>query len=77
MGKALAGRINEGQDAIDFTVMGGGSVYLLRPNTEEAEAWVEEHIPEDAMMMGNAIAVEHRYIADIVVGIQNDGLTVE
>lgn len=61
----------------DFTVENHGSLFLLRQNTDEAEQWVEEHIPEDAMTMGNAVVVEHRYIADIVVGIQNDGLTVD
>jgi hypothetical protein len=63
----------------DFTLIGEGpmtSVYLLRPNSPEAEQWIEEHIPDDAPTMGNAIAVEHRFIADIVEGIEGDGLTV-
>jgi hypothetical protein len=36
---------------------------------------VAEHIPADAQTLGKGIAVEHRYIADIVKGIAEDGLT--
>jgi hypothetical protein len=60
----------------DFTIIGGGTVYLLRPNTKRAEQWVREHIPADAQYLGNAVAVEHRYIGDIAEGIRNDGYTI-
>ena len=65
------------QCRVDFEVSGGGTVYLLRPLTDAAREWVAEHIPEDAQYLGDAVAVEHRYIADIVSGIRNDGLTVQ
>ena len=61
---------------VDFYVENHGSVFLLRPVTPAADSWVNEHIPEDAQYFGNAVVVEHRYIADIVQGIQNDGLAV-
>jgi len=61
----------------DFYVQDGGSIFLLQPLTEAARAWVSEHIPEDAQYFGSAVVVEHRYIGNIVAGIQNDGLTVE
>lgn len=60
----------------DFSVSGGGTIFLLTPNTPEAEAWVEEHLPEDRQTLGKGIAVEHRYIGGIVDGIRDDGLTV-
>jgi len=60
---------------MDFEIVNGGSVFLLIPNTESAEAWVEEHIPADAMTLGKGIAVEHGYIANILRGITEDGLT--
>lgn len=63
----------------DFSIEGEGcfsKVYLLRPLTPAAFEWIADHIPEDAQRLGDAIAIEHRYIADIVVGIQNDGLAV-
>jgi hypothetical protein len=64
----------------DFSVEGEGrfcTVYLLRPLTPAAFDWIEEHIPEDAQRLGNAVAVERRFLADIVAGIQSDGLAVQ
>lgn len=63
--------------ATDFRVSGGGSLYILSPLTEAARDWVAEHIGDDAQTFGGGIAVEHRYIGDIVDGIQCDGLTVQ
>jgi hypothetical protein len=60
----------------DFYVEGGGTVYLLRPVSPAAFCWIEENLPEDRLTFGNAVAVEHRYIADIVRGAQADGLVV-
>ncbi len=62
----------------DFTVTGHGTIFLLRPNTPAAQAWMDEHLQaEQYQMFGTAVAVEHRYIADIVEGIQADGLTTD
>ena len=62
----------------DFSVEGGGSVFLLRPLSPAAVDWIDEHIGP-----GNGyrpyyptVVVEHRYICDIVEGIRNDGLAV-
>lgn len=60
----------------DFSVENHGTIYLLRPLTEDAEQWIEDHIPEDAQTWGNAIVVEHRYIGAIVDGFQGDGLSL-
>jgi len=63
----------------DFSIEGSGrfcTVYLLRPLSPMALDWIEVHIPEDAQYLGNAVAVEHRYISDIVAGIQGDGLVI-
>ena len=60
----------------DFIVENHGSIFLLRPVSPAASEWVSERIPEDAQWFGDAVAVEHRYIGDIVDGIQNDGLVV-
>jgi hypothetical protein len=60
----------------DFEVNNEGSIYLLRPLTEAASGWIGEHIPADAQVFGEAVVVEHRYIGDIVKGIQGDGLKV-
>lgn len=60
----------------DFTVTNHGSIFLLTPMNETASEWIENNLPEDRQTLGLAVAVEHRYIADIVTGIRNDGLIV-
>lgn len=61
----------------DFMVANHGSIFLLQPVTEAAQQWIEEHLPDDRQTIGNAVAVEHRYIGAIVEGIEEDGLEVE
>lgn len=62
----------------DFRVTGSGTIYILWANSEAAQEWVEQHLPEDRLLWGrNGTAVEHRYISDIVDGIVNDGLSVD
>ena len=60
----------------DFAVENHGTIFLLRPITPAAFEWVQERLPEDRQEFGDAVVVEHRYIADIVRGILNDGLAV-
>ena len=61
----------------DFTVADEGSIAILTANTFLARAWVDEHLPSERQTWGrHGTVVEPRYIVDIVVGIQNDGLSV-
>jgi hypothetical protein len=59
----------------DFVVQSHGSIILLDPATPAAKEWAADNISEDAQHWGNAIVVEPRYITDILLGIQADGLT--
>jgi len=63
----------------DFLVENHGSIFLLRPQNENATAWIDERIgPENGYQpYYPTVVIEHRYIADIVAGIQNDGLAVQ
>jgi len=63
--------------AADFQLIRRSTIYLLEPLTDAACAWVEEHIPADAVRFGPAVVIEHRCIADIVTDIDTAGLTVE
>jgi hypothetical protein len=64
----------------DFHLFSDGpnppTVYLLTPCSKSACAWFAEHIPDDAFWFGSAIVVEHRFIADLVAGVERDGLVV-
>ena len=53
------------------------NVCLLTPVSEAASNWVAEYLPEDITWFGEAVAIEARYVGDILEGIQRDDLTVE
>ena len=63
---------------VDFLCENHGSIFLLKPLTPSAASWVEEHIGQDNGYQGlwPSVIIEPRYIADIVAGIQDDGLAV-
>ena len=63
----------------DFRVKNEGSLFLVSPVTIEAAKWLEEHCPQDDdhQYWAGSLVVEHRYISDLVEGIENDGLGVE
>ena len=52
------------------------SVYVLRPISQEARDWIEEHVHyEDWNMIGEGIAIEHRYVDPIVRALLDEGFT--
>ena len=62
----------------DFKVDNQGSIFLLHPLNDSAREWVNEHIGQNNGYQPYypTVVIEHRYVADIVAGIQNDGLAV-
>jgi hypothetical protein len=61
----------------DLHVEDHGSVWLLRPLTEGAQAWIGENLPEDRQEFAGAVVVEARYVIDIIIGMVKDGLNPE
>lgn len=61
----------------DFYVENHFTIFLLRPASLAAEAWIIDNLPEDVPTFGGGVVVEHRYIGDIVEGIRSDGLICE
>lgn len=62
---------------MDFYFANHGSIALLTPLTDAAQAWVDEHIrSEETQFFGAGVVIEPRYAGDILRGLQNDGLTV-
>jgi hypothetical protein len=78
--QAAAARYIEGQTAApgpDVEVSGHGSIFLVEPKTDAGREWIREHVSGEALWFGRALAVEHRYVANLVDGMINDGLIVE
>lgn len=62
----------------DFALQDEGRICLLSPHSTAARSWVEENIGQDNgyQPYWPTVVVEHRYIAQIVDGIQLDGLSI-
>lgn len=63
-------------DPIDALISGHGSIYLVRPLSEAATDWINENVQEDSHWFGHSLAVEHRYILDLIDGMQTAGLNL-
>ena len=61
---------------VDFQVINHGTLYLLIPNTPRAKQWVQDNLPRDHIKYDDASVIEHRYIGDIIDGIQADDLDI-
>ena len=63
----------------DFMLEGSGTLYVLSTTNDDAVAWAEEFIGEDNGFnpdFPQRIYIEHRFVSDILAGIQSAGLTV-
>jgi len=63
--------------APDLYVENHGSLFLVRPVTREGTEWLADTAPDDAQFMGNAMAVEPRYIAGVIEAAQANGIEVQ
>ena len=61
----------------DVQVENHGSIFLLRPTSDDGLRWLNENISEDAQWFGNAVVCEPRYVEHIVGGMTIDGLEVK
>ena len=60
----------------DFEVSNHGTIFIFTPLTPAGRAWVAEFLPQDAQQWAGGVVIEHRYISDVVLVAQRDGLTV-
>ena len=61
---------------VDFQVINHGTLYLLIPNTPRAKQWVRDNLSPNHTKYDDASVIEHRYIGDIIDGIQADDLDI-
>ena len=61
----------------DFSIHYGGSVSLFIPLTAAADEWLDLHCPRDGehQYLGPNLAVEARYLRDLIRYAISDGLT--
>jgi hypothetical protein len=60
----------------DLKIENHGSIVLVRPLTDAGKEGLRRTAPEDAQFMGDAMAVEPRYVEGVTDAAQEDGLTV-
>jgi hypothetical protein len=58
-----------------FSVENHGSIVLVRPLTEAVDQWLLENCSGDLLWIGNALAVEPRYVESLVAGMVEEGFT--
>jgi hypothetical protein len=61
----------------DFRLLNAGTIAVLTPCSDSAREWVEEYIPEDHQEWAGGVVIEHRFVLDILSGIDGVGLTVD
>jgi hypothetical protein len=62
---------------VDISIEDHGSVWLVRPWTTSAAAWLHDNVQHDALWFGRAVAVEPRYIQSLLVGLASDGFDID
>jgi hypothetical protein len=63
----------------DFIFRDHGSLCILTPLTPAGKEWFEANLPvnnPEAQFWCGGICIERRYVADILDGLQKDGLSV-
>lgn len=60
----------------DVIVESHGSVVLVRPQSDEAREWIEEHVDPLAQWFGSALVVEPRYLIQLLEGMAEGGLSI-
>lgn len=61
----------------DLEVLGSGTTYLVCCGaSRRGRRWLDANIQAGALEYAGGIAVEHRYLEDIVLGARGDGLCV-
>lgn len=63
-------------DPVDVRVTGHGTIYLFDPLTARARDWIAENVSDESSWFAGALAVEHRYAADLAAGMVCDGLSL-
>lgn len=62
---------------MDLVINDYGSILVVMSDTERGNEWIEDNLNDvDTLTWAGGVAVEPRYIAEIMTGAISDGLTV-
>jgi hypothetical protein len=59
----------------NFWLINHGTLVGLIPRTQSAKDWIDAHI-SDSQWLGPQLMIESRYLAALLKGLLDDGLTV-
>lgn len=59
----------------DFIVDGSGTVYMITPQNKAASKALKEMISGESSWLGESLAIEHRYVWDLIQGLKTEGFT--
>ena len=61
----------------DIQVENHFSLFLIRPLSDRARAWIQRFVQPDALYFGSALVVEPRFVGDLIEGMVTSGLTLD
>jgi hypothetical protein len=61
---------------VGFTFSDHGSIWLCIPNNAAALDHLREHTSDEAQWVGENLVVEPRYVAGLVMALQDSGFTL-
>ena len=63
---------------VDVNVENHGSIVTFSPLNDSAKDWIKENVKtEPWQFLGKKLAVEPRYVQNLIDGMENDGLFVK
>jgi hypothetical protein len=68
----------KGGQMADFRIMHHGTISTVTPLTNRCKAWLDEKVEAEGWQwFGDQLAVEPRYVDQVVEGMIEDGLMIE
>lgn len=62
---------------MDYRATNHGSLWLIEPLTPQATEWLNDNLGEEAQRWGNAVAVEPRYVPELIERLRAEGFDVD
>ncbi|HWH91608.1 MAG TPA: hypothetical protein VNV64_07425 [Candidatus Binatia bacterium] len=60
----------------DIWILPQGTLTLVRPLTQRASEWINQHLQDHSQWFGPALLIEHHFVPQLLNGMIADGLQV-